>query len=196
MPSTRNKLVSELPTARRRGTYRVGKLPQLIMVTSGVTRAQKDARVDDMLQEHGRLQSELQEQIQAVNSMTRVFFDELKWMYAHNQACFEEIRLTITTFTGKQTESARDSARILRSGFAIGRNVAGHNQSPAMTINQDREPHHAFRMGRVDFPNFNGNDVSSLLYQVEHYCEIDGTPKESKLNLVAIHLEGEALQWH
>lgn len=86
MPSTRNKLVSELPTARRRGTYRVGKLPQLIMVTSGVTRAQKDARVDDMLQEHGRLQSELQEQIQAVNSMTRVFFDELKWMYAHNQA--------------------------------------------------------------------------------------------------------------
>lgn len=147
--------------ARRKGAYLVGKFPPLIMATSGETRAQKDAREYGMLQEHGRLLSELQEQIQAGNAMTQVPFDELKSMYAHNQACFEELKLTITTFTGKQTESARNSAGVLGSGSVVGRNVAGHNQSPAMTTAQDREPRHAFRVGRVEFPRFNGNDVSS-----------------------------------
>lgn len=59
-----------------------------------------------------------------------------------------------------------------------------------------REPRHVYRVGKIDFPRFTNNDVSSCLYQVEHYFEIDGTPEEAKLKLTAIHLQGEALQWH
>lgn len=168
---------------------------------SDKTRAQKDARVDSILQEHGHVLSELQEHIQAENASNHVSFDELKSMYAHNQSCFEELKLAITSFTGKKTKSARDSAEILGSGTGVTHNVFVNTQSPSMTtvqphVMETRKPHHAFRVGRVDFPRFNGNDVSSWIFQVEYYFENDGTPEEYKLKLTSIHSEGEDLQWH
>ena len=52
------------------------------------------------------------------------------------------------------------------------------------------------RQTKVDFPKFNGDDLSGWVYKCQQFFEIDGTPQGSKVKLVDINLEGRALQWH
>ncbi|XP_022008416.1 uncharacterized protein LOC110907795 [Helianthus annuus] len=53
-----------------------------------------------------------------------------------------------------------------------------------------------FRIGKIDFPKFSGEDVEGWVYRCEHFFAMDDTPDESKLRCAAVHLEGDALQWH
>lgn len=151
------------------------------MTTSGETRAQKDARVDGTLQEHHRLLSELAEQVMAANVRTQTSFDELKMMYAHNQSSLEDLKLSMASFAANKQEPAKnlESAGILGSGIGPTRSGLTSNPQPTVgtaTVNETRDLKHMYRVGRIDFPRFSGNDVSSWLFQVEHYFEIDGTP--------------------
>ncbi|KAG8383721.1 hypothetical protein BUALT_Bualt04G0043300 [Buddleja alternifolia] len=52
------------------------------------------------------------------------------------------------------------------------------------------------KVSRVDFPHFNGEDLRRWLYRCEQFFEVDDTPSNAKVKLVAVHLEGKALQWH
>lgn len=52
------------------------------------------------------------------------------------------------------------------------------------------------QMGTIGFPRFTPEDLEGWLYKCQQFFELDSTPEESKFNLVAIHLEGKALQWH
>ncbi|PKI68034.1 hypothetical protein CRG98_011630 [Punica granatum] len=54
----------------------------------------------------------------------------------------------------------------------------------------------ATRIGKLEFPKFNGEEVENWLYRCEQFFEVDRTLEELKLKLVVIHLEGRALQWH
>ena len=53
-----------------------------------------------------------------------------------------------------------------------------------------------FRIGKIDFPKFTGVDVEGWIYRCEHFFAMDETPNETKLRCAAVHLEGDALQWH
>ncbi|KAF5783699.1 putative nucleotidyltransferase, Ribonuclease H [Helianthus annuus] len=53
-----------------------------------------------------------------------------------------------------------------------------------------------FRIGKIEFPKFSGEDVEGWVYRCEHFFAMDDTPPDSKLRCAAVHLEGDALQWH
>ncbi|PKH89637.1 hypothetical protein CRG98_049918, partial [Punica granatum] len=52
------------------------------------------------------------------------------------------------------------------------------------------------RIGKLEFPRFSGEGVREWLYRCEQFFEVDMTPDDVKVKLVAIHLEGRALQWY
>lgn len=54
----------------------------------------------------------------------------------------------------------------------------------------------SFRIGKLNFPKFNGEDVVGRLYRCNHYFNVDATPDEMKVNLATIHIERDALLWN
>ncbi|KAF3637028.1 hypothetical protein FXO38_23904 [Capsicum annuum] len=52
------------------------------------------------------------------------------------------------------------------------------------------------RYSKLDFLRFSGEDVSSWLFRVEQFFEFEEIAVDQKVGLAAIHLEGEAIQWH
>lgn len=52
------------------------------------------------------------------------------------------------------------------------------------------------RYSRINFLKFNGEDLRGWIYRCEIFFEYDDTAEESKVKVLAIHLEGRALQWH
>lgn len=139
------------------------------------SRTQKDARVDAAL-------LELNEQMIAVN--------------IHNQTMFDDIKTMMTT------SELRHDFGILRPGAGasmIGSPTSSgviHQSPQRQQQHEHREPHHAYCLGRIEFPRFSGSNIASWFYQVEHYFEIDRISDDAKLKVAVIHLKGEALQWY
>ncbi|KAG7575531.1 Retrotransposon gag domain [Arabidopsis thaliana x Arabidopsis arenosa] len=52
------------------------------------------------------------------------------------------------------------------------------------------------RIGKVDFPRFDGNQARDWLFQVEEFFEVDHTPQDMKVKMAAIHFNGKAATWH
>ncbi|KAG7572601.1 Neutral/alkaline non-lysosomal ceramidase C-terminal [Arabidopsis suecica] len=52
------------------------------------------------------------------------------------------------------------------------------------------------RLSKVDFPRFNGEDVTNWLFKVEEFFGIDRTPHEMKVRMASIHFDGVASTWH
>lgn len=57
--------------------------------------------------------------------------------------------------------------------------------------------HHGFsRLGKIEFPKFNGMNVEGWLCKVDHFFSVDNTPDQANVRLAIIHLEDAALLWH
>ncbi|KAG2271824.1 hypothetical protein Bca52824_066379 [Brassica carinata] len=52
------------------------------------------------------------------------------------------------------------------------------------------------RLGRLDFPRFNGDKVREWLFKVEEFFLIDGTPEDLKVRISSIHFDAPASTWH
>ena len=52
------------------------------------------------------------------------------------------------------------------------------------------------RLGRLDFPRFNGDKVREWLFKVEEFFLIDGTPDDIKVRISSIHFDVPASTWH
>jgi hypothetical protein len=48
---------------------------------------------------------------------------------------------------------------------------------------------------KLDFPRFNGEDLTSWVCRAEQFFRFQGTNKEDKATLASFHLEGEAQLW-
>ncbi|XP_019259126.1 PREDICTED: uncharacterized protein LOC109237290 [Nicotiana attenuata] len=46
------------------------------------------------------------------------------------------------------------------------------------------------------FPRFNGENLKNWLYRIEQYFDIDNTPLNERVRLVAMNLDDEAFAWH
>lgn len=57
---------------------------------------------------------------------------------------------------------------------------------------RERERRH-YHIDKVDFPCFDGNDLHRWLFRCEHYFEIDDILEDSKMKIIVIHIEGDAL---
>ncbi|RRT48357.1 hypothetical protein B296_00053164 [Ensete ventricosum] len=49
---------------------------------------------------------------------------------------------------------------------------------------------------RVDFPGWEDGDPIGCISRVERYFHFHKTPDASMVDIVAIHLEGDAIQWY
>ncbi|XP_076925344.1 uncharacterized protein LOC143588128 [Bidens hawaiensis] len=54
----------------------------------------------------------------------------------------------------------------------------------------------SIRVGKVEFPKFNSEDVEGWVYRCEHFFAVNETPENIRLKNAVIHLEGDAIQWH
>ncbi|CAL9223350.1 unnamed protein product, partial [Arabidopsis halleri] len=52
------------------------------------------------------------------------------------------------------------------------------------------------RIGKMDFPRFDGDRTRDWLFKVEEFFSLDFTPSETKVKLAAIHFDGRASTWH
>ena len=52
------------------------------------------------------------------------------------------------------------------------------------------------RLGRLDFPRFNGDKIRDWLFKVEYFFSIDNTPDDLKVRLSSIHFDSPASTWH
>lgn len=58
-------------------------------------------------------------------------------------------------------------------------------------------PHqYSSRLTKIEFPRFNGEDLKSWLYKVNHFFLLDNVNELAKVPLASLHLEGIALNWH
>ena len=49
---------------------------------------------------------------------------------------------------------------------------------------------------RMEFPQFNGDDMVGWVYKCEQYFLLEATPPELKVRVASVYLEGKASQWH
>lgn len=52
------------------------------------------------------------------------------------------------------------------------------------------------RLGKVDFPRFNGEHVVDWIFKAEEFFSIDQTPNHFKIKIATIHFDGPAAKWH
>ncbi|XP_019092477.1 PREDICTED: uncharacterized protein LOC109129205 [Camelina sativa] len=52
------------------------------------------------------------------------------------------------------------------------------------------------RLGKFDFPRFNGSRIKEWLFKAEKFFGIDFTPNDMKVKTDAIHFDGHAAAWH
>ncbi|KAG7579311.1 Integrase catalytic core [Arabidopsis thaliana x Arabidopsis arenosa] len=52
------------------------------------------------------------------------------------------------------------------------------------------------RLGKIDFPRFDGTRIKEWLFKVEEFFGIDRTPEDLKVKMAAIHLDSHASTWH
>lgn len=101
-------------------------------------------------------------------------------MREHQEKSMEEVRsllLTLQTTIGNQPTSSSTSIVKLNKEIGFSKSI-----QPKLT--------------RLEFPKFNGERLTEWLYRCRQYFEYDETSGEGKVKLVAIHMEGRALQWH
>lgn len=166
------------------------------------TRAQLETRIDATLVEHGRLLTEhltaAHHHQQAADERQQIANDRLQEIQA---ADIEKLTRMLTTAVTSVTPTPTVTATAARTPVALpsatADTIATHAQHPPTCLaTEPRDNRHHYRVGRIDFPRFTGTDISSWLFQCEHYFEVNETPEATKLKIVIIHLEGEALQWH
>ncbi|KAJ0846204.1 hypothetical protein HanRHA438_Chr15g0722211 [Helianthus annuus] len=53
-----------------------------------------------------------------------------------------------------------------------------------------------YRLGKIEFPRFDGSEVEDWICRCEHFFDVDETPENFKVRYAAINLEGKAMKLH
>jgi len=80
--------------------------------------------------------------------------------------------------------------RLSRQVLQIATN-GGTGEVPSCNSNQTFS-----RLSRIEFPQFNGEDVLGWVYRCEQFFEVVHIAEHMQVKVAAIHLSGKALLWH
>lgn len=97
--------------------------------------------------------------------------------------------------TNKDMEEVRQMFVKLHTSISPGTSQISPSASRS-ECNSSSRFHFAPRFTKIEFPQFDGEDLKGWLSRYEQFFEVDGTSEDAKVQLVAIHLEGKALKWH
>jgi len=110
----------------------------------------------------------------SMGEFQQLFGEQLRVMNEKHEQNMEEVRQMFVTMKGTCKAPHREEMALADSGGS---------QYRANT-----------RYSRIDFPKFSGEDLRGWVYRCEQFFEYEDTTEESKVKVVAIYLEGRALQ--
>ncbi|KAJ0628009.1 putative nucleotidyltransferase, Ribonuclease H [Helianthus annuus] len=112
---------------------------------------------------------------------------------SHDKA-ITEIRAALSALMKSQEQSSKQQEEILK----VVRDKSNSSDSSFGSSGPDADARGSkpFRIGKIEFPKFSGEDVEGWVYRCEHFFAMDETADDAKLRCAAVHLEGDALQWH
>ncbi|MFS7961699.1 putative retrotransposon gag domain-containing protein [Helianthus anomalus] len=114
---------------------------------------------------------------------------------SHDKA-IADIQTALAALMKQQEQSSKQQEEILKVVRDKGVQSSGSSFGSFSGPDGDSRTAKPFRIGKIDFPKFSGDDVEGWVYRCEHFFSMDDTPDHSKLRCAAVHLEGDALQWH
>ncbi|XP_027157841.1 uncharacterized protein LOC113759461 [Coffea eugenioides] len=76
------------------------------------------------------------------------------------------------------------------------RGQSARNSPSDNEVSQGRNYQAPTRFSRLEFPRFHGEDFQEWLFKIEKFFEVDETPNHVKMKMVAMNLEGKAVQRH
>ena len=114
---------------------------------------------------------------------------------SHDKA-IADIQTALAALMKQQEQSSKQQEEILKAVRDKGVQSSGSSFGSFSGPDGDSRTSKPFRIGKIDFPKFSGDDVEGWVYRCEHFFSMDDTPDDSKLRCAAVHLEGDALQWH
>ncbi|KAJ0467740.1 putative nucleotidyltransferase, Ribonuclease H [Helianthus annuus] len=104
--------------------------------------------------------------------------------------------LKFEAFVEKAEQSFMDIRQILEKLANNQSNTSGDTSFSHQEINSNNKGDRLFRLGKIEFPKFNGSEVEDWVYRCEHFFDVDDTPEIFKVRYAAINLEGKAMKWH
>ncbi|XP_010427798.1 PREDICTED: uncharacterized protein LOC104712570 [Camelina sativa] len=168
--------------------------------------------VDPLESRMSRLEDLVTEQNE---QMKKHMAEQNQQMRTHMTEMFEALSRT-TANRGKevQREVEREESKFERgdNSQSYGRadpdsssskEVRSHQLDPPKVIRSDpvrTDAHYHYgnltRLGKIDFPRFNGSQIKEWLFRVEEFFGVDYTPREMRVKMAAIHFDGHAATWH
>ena len=110
-------------------------------------------------------------------------------------AALEEIKALINGMALQKndlrTQFANQEAGVTQ-GSILGNPRGYQGENSSSVLNE-----HSFKYAtKLDFSRFNKEGVNDWLFKIDQIFMLDKTPKLSKINVISLHLNGCALQWH
>ena len=134
------------------------------------------------------------------DKLQHMIAEQNRRMEVHLSEMFEAFRLQtshpthpldksgpVSSFSHGNHSGGSDPYKDNRSGSDPYRDVrSGHQQQyGGMT-----------RLGKVDFPRFDGSGIKEWIFKAEEFFGIDYTPDDMKVRTAAVHFDGHASTWH
>ncbi|CAL9232033.1 unnamed protein product, partial [Arabidopsis halleri] len=124
-------------------------------------------------------------------NMEEMFEDQNRRMAKHMAEMFEAFRLQKMG----PNHSDLDQSDV-RSSFSPGNHSGGSDLQREYRSGAPSRYAGLTRLGKIDFPKFDGKRVKEWLFKAEEFFGVDFTPAELKVKMAAIHFEGCAATWH
>lgn len=102
------------------------------------------------------------------------------WQFIDEQASsMEDLKATMNRLL-KHLEFARTNGIMQRTEGDI---ASSERTTTTFTLGS-----RSFRISKLDFPKFNGDDVIGWLYRCNHYFKVDAVPDQVKVDLARIQI--------
>ncbi|KAL1224617.1 putative mitochondrial protein [Cardamine amara subsp. amara] len=162
------------------------------------TRSKTTSRVT-VNREEGSEESRIEQVLSRTEALEKLVEDQNKKIEDNMKDIFEAIRLISTNKEASSDEANQQNHGVLNHeviGENLDQNRNNRNQERNERNNQHQNYSGLTRLGKVDFPRFNGDGIKEWLFKVEEFFAIDGTPADYKVKMAAIHFDSHAFTWH
>ncbi|XP_022024279.1 uncharacterized protein LOC110924592 [Helianthus annuus] len=102
----------------------------------------------------------------------------------------------------KENTKELEEVRNMVTGLSLQLTQIVNNQSHGRDYQRQGPQHEeegfnfAARLTKIEFPRFKADDLTSWLFKVEQFFQLDRVSDATKVRLAAIHFEEKALQWY
>ncbi|KAJ0570166.1 hypothetical protein HanHA300_Chr05g0175021 [Helianthus annuus] len=105
---------------------------------------------------------------------------------SHGKA-ISDIQAALAALMKQQEQSSKQQEEILKAVRDKAVQSSGSSFGSFSGLDGDSRTSKPFRIVKIDFPKFSGDDVVGWVYRCEHFFSMDDTPDDSKLRCAAVH---------